>query len=279
MEKAIIEKSQQLIASADAIFIGAGAGLTAAAGINFTDKEKFAEHYPGWKKRGFEMQYQLMGYRGWTMAEQWGYYTVHLGYVYYGQKSNPLYEALRKIVGEKPYFVMTSNVDELFHKSGFDADKIYAPQGSYGKIQCTVPCTETVWDIRPFYEKMKAALNPVTQILDDEAAVPKCPNCGEDMWLHARLDGSFIDAEHRGELERLNEWMTQYRTKKVLLMEFGAGYNTPTVIRFPMESLYKNMPNASFIRVNLDHAAIPNNEPTTSLSYTGDIAEWINVLG
>lgn len=278
MNNEILNKSMQMIEEADCVLIGAGAGLTAAAGINYTDKEKFAEYFPAWKKRGFDMQYQLMGYQGWTMAEMWGYYTVQLGYVYFEQKNNSLYQSLRNIIGSKPYFVMTSNVDELFRKSGFDADKIYTPQGNYNKIQCTVPCSDEVWDIQPFYEKMKKALDPVTQVLTDEAAIPKCPICGEDMFIHARIDGSFIDSEHDGERKNLTTWMDQHGSKKILLLELGAGYNTPMVIRYPMESLYKNLPNASFIRVNLDHAEIPNNSKEKSLSYEGDIVNWIQPI-
>lgn len=278
MNQEIINKSTQLIENADAILIGAGAGLTAAAGINFMDKEKFAEYFPAWKKRGFEMQYQLMGYSNWTMAEQWGYYTVHLDYVYFSQGKKELYQSLRNIVGDKSHFVMTSNVDELFRKNDFDHNRIYTPQGSYGKIQCTVPCSEQVWDMKPFFNKMKAALNPKTQVLNQERAVPKCPNCGEDMFIHARKDRSFIDAEHRQALLNLQQWLTAQQGKNILLLELGAGFNTPMVIRYPMESLYQKFPNTSFIRVNLDDAEILNGQPTTSLSIKGDIAQWINSI-
>lgn len=278
MNNEILKKSIQMIEEADAILIGAGAGLSAAAGINYMDKEKFAEHFPAWKKRGFDMQYQLMGYRNWTMAEQWGYYTVQLGYVYFNRKENELYQSLRNLIGSKPYFVMTSNVDELFRKSGFDANQIYTPQGNYNKIQCTVPCSDEVWDMQPFYEKMKKALDPETQVLTDEAAIPKCPICGSDMFIHARLDHSFIDLEHDEERKRLTTWMDEHGAKNILLLELGAGFNTPMVIRYPMESLYKNLPNASFIRVNLDHADIPQFGKEQSLSYESDIAEWIRPL-
>ena len=193
MTKEIIQKSKQLIAESDYVFIGSGAGLTAASGINYSDKEAFAKYYPAWVKKGFSTQYQLMGYRNWTQAEQWGYYTVHLSYVYFQQKQNELYQKLRTIIGNKDYFSMTSNVDELFHKNGFDNNKLYSPQGSYGKIQCTTPCSKEVWDITPFYDKMLKALDPEKQLLVDDAAIPKCPNCGKkhvckrtDRWFFFR---------------------------------------------------------------------------------------------
>lgn len=276
MNPSIVDKSVRYIENADAILIGAGAGLTAAAGINFTDKEAFAKHFPAWKKRGFEMQYQLMGYRNWNMAEQWGYYTVHLGYVYYGQGKNEVYQTLRNIVADKPYFIMTSNVDGMFQKNDFDKDKVYEPQGSYGKIQCTVPCKKTVWDMKPFYDNMLSALDPHTQVLTDDSAIPKCPNCGEDMFIHARIDGTFIDEEHSKEVDRLNNWLSQYSENNLLLLELGAGYNTPMVIRYPMEKLNKNFINSKFIRVNMEHAQIDNISNNRTLGYQGDIKQWLN---
>ena len=188
-----IQKCSKLLEAADAVLIGAGAGLTAAAGISYTDKVKFAELFPTWVKKGFSMQYQLMGYTGWSEAEKWEYYTVHLNYVYFQQTTNPLYRQLREIVGDKDYFVMTSNVDELFHKNGFDRERIYSPQGSYGKIQCTVPCSDTLWDIKPYFEKMRQALHPTEQYFTDPTCIPKCPNCGGSMFINARVDSSFIE--------------------------------------------------------------------------------------
>ncbi len=267
------------IRNADAILIGAGAGLTAAAGINYTDREKFAEVFPAWVKRGFSMQYQLMGYQGWTEAEMWGYYAVHLNYVYFSQVSSPLYKDLRRIVGNKDYFVMTSNVDELFHKNGFDADKLYTPQGSYGRIQCTVPCTQnSVWDIRPFFEKMQTALDPELQVLTDDAAVPRCPNCGEPMFINARIDGSFLETPYEAERERFIKWINGQVDKKIVLLELGAGYNTPTVIRMPMETITQQIHGASFIRVNWEYAAVPANLESRSLGIQGDIKAFVDAL-
>ena len=276
MTKEIIQKTVQFIKECEGVLIGAGAGLTAAVGINYTDKKKFAEVFPAWVKRGFSMQYQLMGYRNWTQAEQWGYYTTHLKYVYFQQKTNQLYQQLLSIIGDKDYFVMTSNVDELFHKNGFDTSRIYTPQGSYGKIQCTTPCSDRVWDIVPFYEKMLVALDPVTQVLTDKAAIPQCPICGENMFINVRIDNSFLEKPYLEERQRLTEWLSENRVKKLALIELGAGYNTPGVIRIPMESIHANFANTSFIRVNMDYAQIPNAIRENSISIQGDIKEFIN---
>ncbi|MDX2319699.1 MAG: Sir2 family NAD-dependent protein deacetylase [Moritella sp.] len=278
MHSSVLKQCAELIASADAVIIGAGAGLTAAAGINYTDTKVFANIFPGWVKKGFTMQYQLMGYPYWTQVEQWGYYTVHLDYVYYQQKSNALYQQLRNLVGEKDYFVMTSNVDEMFHKNGFDRANIYSPQGSYGKIQCTQPCSNQVWDIQPFFDNMQKALDPETQVLNNKAAVPRCPNCGGTMFVNVRIDGSFIEEPYEGEYQRMMSWLETNRDKKIVILEMGAGYNTPTVIRMPMENLTTMLPNSTLIRVNMDHAEVPEQIAHKSISIEGDIKSFIKEL-
>ncbi|KXF80768.1 SIR2 family NAD-dependent protein deacylase [Enterovibrio coralii] len=266
-----LKNISSLIKDADAILIGAGAGLTAAAGINYLDREKFAEVYPGWQKKGFNAQYELMGYPYWSQEEQWGYYKVHLEYVYFSQSANPLYQTLFDLVKDKDYFVMTSNVDGLFYKSGFARERFYAPQGDYGKIQCTTPCSEQVWDIEPFLAQMDPYFDPVEQVLTSDDGVPKCPNCGETMFIHARVDGSFVDKVHEGEREALISWLDSNREKKVVLLDLGSGFNTPTVIRHPMEQITRAFPDAHLVRVNLDHTSTPPDLGFRATAVKGDI--------
>ncbi|ABV87521.1 hypothetical protein [Shewanella pealeana] len=267
-----------LLNQADAILIGAGAGLSAAAGINYLDQDKFAQVFPGWVKKGFTAQYQLMGYPHWTQLEQWGYYKAHLEYVYFGQDDNQLYRQLRRAVADKDYFVMTSNVDGLFYKNGFDKNRFYSPQGDYGKIQCTTPCSDQVWDIRPFLDQMEAYYDADEQVLTDEIAIPRCPNCGGEMFIHARIDGSFIDSVHEPERIKLIDWLNQVADKQLLLLDLGSGFNTPTVIRMPMEQITMSLPNANLIRVNLDHAEVPAKLATKAIGIEADLNEFIEVL-
>lgn len=272
----INRRSAELLSEADAILIGAGAGLTAAAGISYMDRDKFAEVFPAWAKRGFSMQYQLMGYTGWSEVEKWGYYAVHLNYVYFQQSVNSLYQKLRQIVGNREYFVMTSNVDELFHKNGFEPKRIYTPQGSYGRIQCEVPCRpDSLWDIKPFFDAMQQALHPTEQVLTDPDAVPRCPNCGETMFINARVDRSFIETPYQLERERFVNWLNETDYKRIVLLELGAGYNTPVVIRMPMDELATQIEDSSLIRVNMEYAQVPDALGERGVSVRGDIQEFI----
>ena len=266
------------LGKAESVLIGAGSGLTAAAGISYLDQKKFAQVFPGWVKRGFRMQYELMGYPYWTQREQWGYYKVHLNYVYFQQHANSLYQSLYHIVKDKEYFVMTSNVDGLFYKNGFSRERFYAPQGDYGKIQCTKPCSQQVWDIKPFLDRMDESFDPIDQVLTDDSAVPKCPICGSRMFIHARIDGSFIDSIHQKEHQRLTQWLQGMNDKKILLLELGSGFNTPTVIRFPMEQLARSMKQSTLVRVNLNHAELPRDLEDRGVSIQGDIKAFIEAL-
>ncbi|MGR5091802.1 hypothetical protein ACPV5O_19810 [Vibrio maritimus] len=273
-----MKRVAEKLAETDAVLIGAGAGLTAAAGINYLDEQRFAEVFPGWVKKGFTAQYQLMGYPYWTQLEQWGYYKAHLEYVYFGQRHNPLYQQLYDLVKDKDYFVMTSNVDGLFYKNGFDKSRLYTPQGDYGKIQCTVPCSQQVWDIAPFLEAMTPYYDRDEQVLTDERGIPKCPNCGSHMFIHARIDGSFIDSEHEREYRNLMTWLNKNANKQVLLLDLGSGFNTPTVIRLPMENLTQTMPNAHLVRVNLEHDEVSLDIGSKSTLFKQDIGEFIETL-
>lgn len=274
----VVSQAANVLKRAEVVLIGAGAGLTAAAGISYLDQEKFAQVFPGWVKKGFRMQYELMGYPSWTQREQWGYYKVHLNYVYFQQHTNPLYQSLYNMIKNKEYFVMTSNVDGLFYKNGFSRERLYTPQGDYGKIQCTKPCIRKVWDIKPFLDKMDESFDPIEQVLTDDSAVPRCPNCGSDMFIHARIDDSFIDSIHQQEYQRLINWLQDNSDKKILLLDLGSGFHTPTIIRFPMEQIARIMQDAVLVRVNLDHAEIPNDLGVKGISVKGDIKAFIEAI-
>ena len=275
MNYANAQRVCKLMEQSDGILIGSGAGLTAAAGISYTDRDAFARIFPAWKKRGFSMQYQFVGHRDWTPLEMWGYWVVHLGYVYYGQSTNPLYAMLRRLIGDKSYFVMTSNVDELFHKNGFDLERIFTPQGSYGKIQCTTPCCEQVWDMKPFYERLLESFDPIEQIITNEAAIPVCPKCGGTMFPNVRADDTMVDRHFASTRERLLHWVQGMAEKKLLLLELGSGYNTPVVIRMPMERITAGCPKSTLVRVNMDHPEVPEQIVCQSISVQGDIATFI----
>lgn len=251
-----IEQAADAITNADAIFIGAGAGLSAAAGLDYNDEKAFAERFPGMLQYGARYQYQLMGYPFPDEALKWGYLSIALDHVYRSDE-NPVYQSLRRIVGERDCFVMTSNVDRFFHKNRFDPNSIYTPQGDYELFQCMTPCHDAGWDGKPQVKAMLPHLNRQTQYIEDRRKLPVCPKCGGPVFMNVRGGYWFIDKPYHAQNEALNHWLVSQRTRKLVLLEIGAGYNTPGVIRQPLEVIASKFVNATLIRINRDHADGP----------------------
>lgn len=265
----IISKASAVIKSADAILIGAGAGLSAAAGLDYADEAAFAERFPGMLQYGARNQYQLMGYPFEDEALKWGYLAVGLDHVYRTQET-AVYQDLRAIIGDRDHFVMTSNVDHYFHKNGFAEDRIYTPQGSYEKFQCFNRCHDSTWDGKPLVAAMLPSINRLTQMVEDRDTLPTCPRCGDPVIMNVRGGDWFVDHPYQPQAEALTQWLSGVADKRLAVIEIGAGFNTPGVIRVPMETIGSRWEKASFVRINKDHAEGPLG--TVSIAGAADIA-------
>src|SRR5690242_4075691 len=122
--------------SSEAILIGAGAGLSVAAGVDYSDPVSFERLFPAMVRRGFRARYQLIGHRGLPPAVHWGYWAAHVHDVRFTERRAPVYERLHALTAEKRTFVLTSNVDALFARHGFDPSRLFTPQGDYAAMQC-----------------------------------------------------------------------------------------------------------------------------------------------
>jgi NAD-dependent SIR2 family protein deacetylase len=265
----MISQAAQVIADADAVLIGAGAGMSAAAGLDYADEATFAERYPGMLQYGARNQYQLMGYPFSDEALKWGYLAVGLDHVFHAGQTQ-VYQDLLGVVGDRDYFVMTSNVDRYFHKNGFADDRIYTPQGDYEALQCINRCHDGTWDAKPAVAAMLPHINRSTQLVEDRRTLPVCPRCGGPVFMNVRGGDWFIDQPYQLQAEALTNWLSEVEGKKLAVIEVGAGFNTPGVIRVPLQTVGSRFENASFIRINRDHAEGP--EGTISISENADIA-------
>ncbi|MCC9707746.1 hypothetical protein E4N62_22155 [Streptomyces sp. MNU76] len=172
--------------------------------------------------------------------------------------TNPLYRRLRSLVGDREHWVMTSNVDALFARNGFAPDRVFTPQGDYGHLPCTVPCVQETWAARPFLDRVLAAYDRETGRVTDPSALPVCPNCGADLFPNVRVGPEFVDAAHMPAGKRLSHWLGEAPgAAHLLVLEIGAGCNTPGVIRWPMENVVRHTPGARLVRVNPDHPEVP----------------------
>jgi NAD-dependent SIR2 family protein deacetylase len=242
---------------ADRVLIAAGAGLSAAAGYDYGDAERFRELLPALYGLGLRSRYLL----GVPLPKDmmWGYWAVHIDDIRYRTEPNPLYRTLRRLAGDRDHWVMTSNVDALFARNGFEADRVFTPQGDYGRLQCTVPCTRDTWSSRPFLDTILAAYDRDTGRVTDPTALPRCPRCGGDVFPNIRVGPEFVYDSYAPAGQRLARWLDDAPTDSTLLvLEIGAGFNTPGVIRRPMENLVRQTPRARLVRINPDHPDVPS---------------------
>jgi NAD-dependent SIR2 family protein deacetylase len=247
----------QQLDRAERVLIGAGAGLSVAAGIDYTDERSFAELFPAMHRRGFRARYQLIGYPGLTPAQHWGYWATHVNDVRFGDRHHPAYATLLEEVADIDYFVLTSNVDGMFPRNGFDPERIWTPQGDYALMQCLVPCRPVVWPSEPIIKRALAATDPVSQEVMDPDAIPRCPNHGGPVFLNVNAGRWFLNEHYRPQFERLRAWLNAKPGTPLLVLEIGAGMNTPGVVRWPLERLAADHPDATFIRINPEYPGIP----------------------
>lgn len=250
------EKIKYIIDSADAVLIGAGAGMSIPAGIDLTDEKSFAKNFPAMVKYGFKNGYQLVGYPYKDDALRWGFLSASINNMM-SIGMDETYQKLLKLVTHKNYFIITSNVDRLFHKNNFNEDRIYTPQGDTFLFQCKRPCSKKVWDGTEQIKEMVKHINPQTQYLTNEELIPRCPRCGGAVYMNVRSGNFYIEKHYEKDRDRLNKWINENSNKKLVILEIGVGYNTPGVIRYPFEKLYSKLDNVDFIRINPSDSRVP----------------------
>ena len=241
-------KIKKLIDEADAILIGAGAGLSSSAGIDYS-KESFKKFFPELVK-AYNMtdMYSSSFYNFKTEEERWSYWAKHINYSYTGREALNTYKNLFKMIKNKNYFVITTNVDGQFVKSGFDKEKVFEIQGNYGKIQCSVSCHNKTYDNTKIIKEMLLSKD---NLKIDSSLLPICPVCHEKMDINIRKDMFFVEDDNWHKLNKnYKRFINENINKKLLLIELGVGFNTPGIIRFPFNQLFLEHINITLIRVN-----------------------------
>ena len=241
-------KIKDLINNADAILIGAGAGFSSSAGIDYSQysfKEKFSELV---KAYNMTDMYTSSFYDFESEEERWSYWAKHINYSFIAPPPLDAYKELYEIVKNKNYFVITTNVDGQFHKSGFDKNKVFEVQGSYGKMQCSVGCHNKLYDDTKLVKEM---LNSKDNLKIDKELIPICPVCNESMEINIRKDAFFVEDDNWIKLNKnYEEFINDNINKKLILIELGVGFNTPGIIRYPFEQLAYIHENITLIRIN-----------------------------
>ena len=269
-----IEKLKEKIRTADAVVIGAGAGLSTAAGFTYSG-ERLEKHFSDFRKKyGFEDMYSGGFYPYKTPEEHWAYWSRYIFVNRYMDPPTDLYNKLYESVKDKDYFVITTNVDHCFQKAGFDKKRLFYTQGDYGLFQCSEPCCRETFDNKDtIFEMLKQQkdMKIPTELL------PVCPHCGKPLTMNLRSDDKFVEDEgwHRA-AERYENFLRTREGQKILFLELGVGYNTPVIIKYPFWQMTAKNPNATYACINQGQAVCPAEIRNKSICINDDISNIIN---
>ena len=271
-----LERLQTALQDCDSVVIGAGSGLSTAAGFTYTG-ERFEKYFSDFaEKYGIQDMYSGGFYPFATQEEFWAYWSRYIYINRYMDAPKPVYENLLKLVADKDYFVVTTNVDHCFQKAGFDKRRLFYTQGDYGLFQCSEPCCQETFDneavIRQMIEQQKDMKVP-TELL------PVCPHCGKPLTMNLRSDDKFVEDEgwHKA-AERYENFLRTRAGGKILFLELGVGYNTPIIIKYPFWQMTAKNPNATYVCINQGQAVCPQEIEKRSICMDADIGQVLQSL-
>ena len=266
-----IPKLKTALDEADAVVIGAGAGLSTSAGFTY-DGERFHKYFADFEaKYGFHDMYSGGFYPYATPEEHWAYWSRYILINRYTGAPKPVYEELFRLVSDKVCFVITTNVDHCFQKAGFDKKRLFYTQGDYGLFQCSEPCCQETWDNEAVIRQMVAEQKDMKI---PSALIPRCPHCGKPLTMNLRANDRFVEDE--GWHEAAGRYANFLRTRegqKILFLELGVGYNTPVIIKYPFWQMTAKNPRATYACINRGEAFCPDEIADRAICVDGDIGE------
>ena len=271
-----IKNLQTALSEVDTVVIGAGAGLSTSAGFVYSG-ERFEKYFSDFaEKYGIKDMYSGGFYPFATPEEHWAYWSRYIYINRYMDAPKPVYDDLLKLVADKDYFVITTNVDHCFQKAGFDKKRLFYTQGDYGLFQCSEPCCQETFDneavIREMVKRQENMKIP-TELL------PTCPHCGKPTTMNLRSDNKFVEDEgwHRA-AERYENFLRTRNGQRILFLELGVGYNTPVIIKYPFWQMTAKNPNATYVCINQGQAVCPEEIEQQSICIDADIGDTLSIL-
>ena len=209
-----------------------------------------------------------------ALEEYWAWWSRQIYYNRYVDAPKPVYPALYEMVKDKDYFVLTTNVDHQFQKTGFDKKRLFYTQGDYGLWQCSGPCHQKTYDnedaVRKMISEQKDRKIPTELI-------PKCPVCGAPMTMNLRCDGTFVrDEGWYAASGRYDDFVRRHKETRILFLELGVGGNTPAIIKYPFWQMTAENPKAVYACINYGEAVCPKDIEKQSICLNRDIGEAIN---
>ena len=271
-----IDRLKAVLDNAEAVIIGAGAGLSTSAGFAYSGK-RFHENFQDFEEKyDFHDMYTGGFYPYSTPEEHWAYWSRYILINRYQNPPKPVYDELYDLVKEKDYFVITTNVDHCFQKAGFDKERLFYTQGDYGLFQCSVPCHDKTYDNEDSIRRMVAEQ---TNMKIPSALLPRCPLCGKPMTMNLRADDKFVqDNGWYAACERYEHFIDQHKNKRIVCLELGVGGNTPAIIKYPFWRFTNQNPKATYVCINFGEAICPPQIEKRSICINEDIGEVIRAL-
>ncbi len=268
-----IESLRQAIKEADSIVIGAGSGLSTAAGLDYAGEDFRREFAPWIERYGITDLYSSSFHPFETPEEYWACWAKHIWFCRYRTGALPLYRQLQRLFPKA--FIVTTNVDAQFELAGFDKKNIFATQGDYGRFQPANGDPKITWSNRRWIEL-------VLPLIDDcripTNMIPRTED-GRPTAMNLRVDDTFVEDEHwHRQAKRYTDFVQEASQGNLLLLEFGIGYNTPGIIRLPFEQMAQRFLNTTLVRFNRDNPEPYIQDLPRFLSFTEDISDILNQL-
>lgn len=270
------ERLKAELEAAEAVLIGAGAGLSTSAGFTYSG-ERFEQHFSDFsQKYGFKDMYSGGFYPYSTPEEYWAYWSRYIFVNRYTDAPKPVYNTLLELVKDKNYFVLTTNVDHCFQKAGFDKSRLFYTQGDYGLLQCSGPCCRETFEnediVRAMAERQRDMRVP-------SELIPLCPHCGRPMTMNLRADDRFVeDAGWYAAAGRYEDFVRSNMKRRILFLELGVGCNTPSIIKYPFWGMTAQNPKAVYACINLGEAVCPDGIRHQSICIDSDIGAALDTL-
>ena len=271
-----MERLKAALQDCDAVVIGAGSGLSTAAGFTYTG-ERFEKYFSDFAaKYDIKDMYSGGFYPFATPEEHWAYWSRYIYINRYMDAPEPVYDAILKLVQDKDYFVITTNVDHCFQKADFDKKRLFYTQGDYGLFQCSEPCCQETFENEAVISEMvmqQENMKIPTELL------PVCPHCGKPLTMNLRSDDTFVEDEgwHQA-AERYENFLRTRAGGKILFLELGVGYNTPGIIKYPFWQMTAKNPDAIYACINQGQAVCPPEIERQSVCVNADIGQVLQNL-
>ena len=283
-----LDRLKEAVDAADAIVVGAGAGLSTAAGLTYSG-DRFERYFGDFiAKYRFRDMYSAGFFPFSTLEEQWAYWSRHIWYNRYVTPPKDTYDKLLRLFDGKDFFVITTNVDHQFQRAGFPKGRLFYTQGDYGLFQSVNPAIQKTYDNEEWVMKAMEAqgfgkdADGVWQVPEDgqlamripSSLIPRCPDDGSDMTMNLRADDSFVEDEgwHRASAA-YSDFLRRHEGLRVLYLEIGVGANTPVIIKYPFWAMTLENPKATYACVNYNEAFCPRQIEKQSVCIDGDAGE------